>query len=262
MKPYVGITDFTSEGQVEAMLSLFQKVKPRGMNRVLHAGVMMSRKTLLGIETKWSEIFPPKETIASIFGIDSEDLLNCLHYADYTQSVDLARELSEAIYYGGIGIQAVQLDMVWPDPGMVADAVHRSRKRLEVILQIGERALDEAHNNPPLVAEMLADYEDVIHRVLLDKNMGRGKGLDAEFLLPFLRAIREKLPKLGLVVAGGLGPETLHLVEPLVKELPDLSIDAQGKLRPSGDATDPVDWRMAGDYLVKAVELFSQYEGR
>ena len=47
----------------------------------------------------------------------------------------------------------------------------------------------------------------------------------------------------------------MNLVEPLVKMFPDLSIDAQGKLRSSGNALDPIDWGMAETYLVKALEL-------
>ena len=58
-----------------------------------------------------------------------------------------------------------------------------------------------------------------------------------------------------IVAAGGLGPETMHLVDPIVKEFPDVSIDAQGRLRPSESALDPVDWNTAGAYIIKALEL-------
>lgn len=79
--------------------------------------------------------------------------------------------------------------------------------------------------------------------------------MDAKGLLPFARAVKRRFPQFGLVAAGGLGPDTMHLVEPLIKEFPDLSIDAQGKLRPSGSALDPIDWYMAGQYLIKALEM-------
>ena len=252
--PYIGITDFTSSKQVHSMLKVFRTHRRRGSQRKLHVGVMMSYKTLHGIPTKWSNAFPQKETIASIFSYN-DDVYNCLHYADYEDCPVLSRNLSRAISCGGIGIHALQLDMVWPDPGQVADGIHSSRKQIEVVLQVGRRALDETENNPHLLVEKLADYEGVINRVLLDKSGGEGRSMNAVELLPFARAIREKFPKLGLVVAGGLGPETMHLVEPLVREFPELSIDAQGKLRLSGNALDPVDWKMAGAYLVKALEL-------
>ena len=145
--------------------------------------------------------------------------------------------------------------MIWPDPDQIANGVRASRKQIEVILQIGKNALEEVGNDPQAVIEKLGNYEGVIHRVLLDKSMGKGLGMDADGLIPFARAIRESVPTLGIGAAGGLGPETIQLVEPLVPVITDLSIDAQGRLRPSGNALDPIDWNMAGNYLVRALQL-------
>ncbi len=254
LAPLIGITDFTHVEQVDAMLKMFKIYLPKGSNRKLHVGVMTSYKTLHEIPTKWEKAFPPKETIAGIFS--SEETYNCLHYADYsTDDANLPRSLSLAIECCGIGIRAIQLDMPWPDPGQVWDGVDRSRKHLEVILQVGRKALDEVQNDPQALVEKLGEYEGVIHRVLLDKSGGEGRGMDAAGLLPFARAIRENFPKLGLIVAGGLGPDTMHLVVPIIREFPDTSIDAQGKLRPSGNAMDPIDWHMAGRYLFNALQL-------
>jgi hypothetical protein len=36
--------------------------------------------------------------------------------------------------------------------------------------------------------------------------MSKGQGMDAETLLPFVRAIRDAYPQFGVTVAGGLGP--------------------------------------------------------
>lgn len=251
--PYIGITDFMTFEQVAKMLAVFNAHRPQGSQRLLHVGVMMSYKTLHDIETKWSKAFPAKEAIADIFG--SDDVYNCLHYADYDHNKDLGNTLARAISYGGIGINAMQLDMPWPDPGQIAHGVHTSRKNIEVILQVGKNAIEEANDDPREVVRRLEDYDGVIHRVLLDKSMGRGLGMDAAALLPFARAIKERFPSLGLVAAGGLGPQSIDLVEPLVAEFPDISIDAQGKLRPSGNALDPIDWDMAGEYLIKALGL-------
>ncbi len=252
--PYIGITDFTNFDQVKRMLSVFKKHSQRGLNRKLHVGVMMSYKTLHGIETQFSKVFPPKETIASIFA--SDETYNCLHYADYRGHPELWKSLLHAIQYGGMGIDALQLDITWPDPGEVANAVHASRKNLEVILQVGNKAFEEAGDDPDAVVERLRDYEGVICRVLLDRSAGRGIGMDAVGLIPYARAIRNAFPDLGIVAAGGLGPESVDLVRPLVLEFLDLSIDAQGKLRPSGDILDPVDWNFAERYLIRALDMF------
>lgn len=251
--PYIGITDFTSTEQVRTMRAVFQKHFSTSSKRKLHIGVMISHKTLNGIPTIWSEAFPPKDKIADIFAFD--DVYNCLHYVDYIHNSDF-KDFARAIGYGGINIHAIQLDMIWPDPGQVANGVHTSRKNIEVILQVGNKAIEEAHNDPTEVVQRLEDYEKVIHRVLLDKSMGRGHSMDAIGLLPFVRAIKERFPDMGLVVAGGLSPDSINLVGPLAKEFPDISIDAQGKLRPSGNTLNPIDWGMAEAYLIKALELF------
>ncbi len=252
--PYIGITDFTTYDQVKRMLEVFKKHSQRGSNRKLHVGVMMSYKTLHGIETQFSKVFPPRVTIASIFA--SNETFNCLHYADYKGNPNLWQSLYHAIQYGGMGIDALQLDMTWPDPGEVANAVHASRKNLEVILQIGNKAFAEVGDEPGAVVERLRDYEGVISRVLLDRSAGRGIGMDAVGLIPFARAIRNAFPLIGIGGAGGLGPESVDLVLPFAREFPDLSIDAQGRLRPSGNILDPVDWDFVENYVLRALEMF------
>lgn len=250
--PYIGITDFMQFDQVGRMLSVFnQNLKPNQKRR-LHVGVMMSQKTLNNIDTKWTNAFPAKEKIAEIFS--SGETMNCLHYADY-DDIDVARNLIQAIHYGGPGINALQLDMVWPDPKQVLNAIKYSEKKLEVILQVGKNAIEQAGDNPYEIVKRLYDYTDLITHVLIDKSMGRGLGLDANEASSYIYTIKEAFPEIGIVVAGGLGPKTINLIEPLLKNYGDISIDAQGKLRPSGSALDPIDWDMAGNYLKKALQL-------
>lgn len=255
VEPYIGITDFLNFGQVERMLEVF--LRHRGQsNRKLHVGVMMSHKTLHGIPSKFDKAFPRKESIARIF---SSDLTyNCLHYADYLKTTGVSRSLERAIGYGGRGIHAIQLDMTWPDPKHIARARMVSYQPIEVILQIGKFAFGEVHGQVSGVVERLRRYEGVIDRILLDKSMGKGIGMDATGLLPFVEAIKKTFPDLGIGVAGGLGPRSMNLVEPIIREFPDVSFDAQSKLRPSGDILDPIDWSMAEEYLIKAFSLWGR----
>jgi hypothetical protein len=95
MNPYIGITDFMDFGQVQEMSRVFSAHLPQGSERKLHVGVMMSWKTLHDIPSKWQNVFPPKDRIASIFS--SEEVYNCLHYADYDNNPDLQESLAEAI---------------------------------------------------------------------------------------------------------------------------------------------------------------------
>lgn len=252
-RPYIGITDFMNFAQVEAMEAVFAGSKQEGSGRQLHVGVMMSYKTLNDIETKWSKAFPHREQVVEIFR--SLDSYNCLHYADYDHSDDFYQHLALAMCFGGNRLSAVQLDMIWPTPRQIFRAAQVAAMQPEIILQVGKNAIEVCDNDPRKVVERLGCYEGIIHRVLLDKSMGKGLGMDAKGLLPYARAIRDAFPELGIGAAGGLGPDTMDLVQPLIEEFPDLSIDAQGRLRPSGNALDPIDWGMASTYLMNALKM-------
>ncbi len=250
--PYIGITDFMNPEQVKTMLALFISHRQVASVRKLHVGVMMSYKTLHGLPTKWVTAFPRNEAVCEIF-IEHPLLLNVLHYADY-DAVDVFNSLIRATAYGGKNLHALQLDMVWPDPILV-HAYRKKHPHVQIIVQVNTRALELVSHDPAAMVKRLAEYGDSIDYVLLDKSMGKGLGMDAHGLIPVARAIRDALPDLGLVAAGGLGPKTFQLVTPLVQTFPDISVDAQGKLRPSGNALEPIDWEMAGLYLKNATEL-------
>ena len=252
-RPYIGITDFINASQAEQMLEVFARGGAERIGRRLMVGVMMSYKTLNNLPTKWAAAFPPKESVRDIFGAHPLSF-NVLHYADY-DTVDVAESIELATTFGGPNIHAIQLDMIWPDP----DTVKKYRDRhpwIQVIIQGNVKAMTAVGDDPAAFAARLKTYGDAIDYILLDKSMGKGLGMDALGLLPFARVIAEQISDIGLAAAGGLGPDTLHLLEPLIAEFPNLSIDAQGKLRPSGNALDPIDWDMASRYLTKALRLF------
>lgn len=254
-RPYVGICDFESAAQATAMAKVLAANGGADAERRLMVGVMMSYKTLNGLPTKWAGVWPDKDELSSIF-IPHHRALNTLHYADY-DGIDVLMNLLRAAGYGGFDLDAVQLDMIWPpvdDIMTFSDA----RQDLRIILQVNSRSLEMAGDDPTRVVERLSAYNGALDCVLLDKSMGRGKGMDAQALLPYLRAIRSGIPDLHLAVAGGLGPDTLHLVEPIVEEFPDVSIDAQGQLRKSGDSRDPIDWGRATLYVQRAMQMFAE----
>ena len=83
--PYISITDFTYYRQVQKMLFIAEKFnngKPDEKKCKLGVGVMMSYKTLHGLDTKFSKVFPANEAIADIF-INHSLAFNTLHYAFY-----------------------------------------------------------------------------------------------------------------------------------------------------------------------------------
>lgn len=254
-KPYIGITDFTNFLQVEYMQRVFKAHLPPEHERRLHVGVMMSRNSLLHLprQYKWETPIIEPEQVPDIF--ENPEVMNCIHFADpkWREDFEFEKRLYQVLESGGSGINALQLDLDFPDPTAIANAVHASRKRIEVVLQVSGEILK---GDPLALIEKLEDYEEIVDYVLFDQSRGRGVPLRSDLLTPYLRAVQEAFPALGLVVGGGLGPSSMHLLGELLQEFPDISWDAQGKLRPSGSYLDPIDWTMAGAYLERSLGLF------
>jgi hypothetical protein len=257
-EPYIGICDFTSRGDIQVVAELLLERRKPGSNRRLMAGVMMSHATLHGLPSEWTGIFPTTTQVPKIFRSWREEgiVMQTIHYANYEDPcLGLVQDLCLLWPDPGISaLQAIQLDMVWPKVPQLRAYARLCPKR-ELILQVSERAIREAGNDPQAVVSMLAQYGNLLHFALFDCSIGRGISLNAEFLLPYLRAVRDTLPHIGLAVAGGLGPDTVELLKPIVEEFPHISIDAQAGLRKSRSAKDPLDMDRAGEYLIKALAL-------
>jgi hypothetical protein len=253
--PFISITDFTHADQVRRMLGVLNS---ECTDRLLGVGVMMSYKTLNGLKTKWAKAFPPKDTIREIF-LPDKNAFNVLHYADY-DGVSTVDDLLRAVSYAGPNLDAIQFDMIWPRVELL-EAFRRdldvANRRPEFILQVGAKAIEIAENDPSKVGLRILEYQrrNLASRILFDESGGKGRAMDAKRLLRFIR----KVPAMSIVVAGGLGPDTVSLAEPILREVPDASLDAQGKLRPSGSALDPIDWDMGERYVRRACELVEQY---
>jgi hypothetical protein len=252
--PYVGVSDV---GGVENITELQKSFSPTEHLR-LKAGITMTRKALWGIPTKWKEVCPPKEDIHKIFYGTFSTVLHVVHYADY-DGVDLAPSLEVIAMLGGPHLHAIQLDMIWPDP-RVLEACKKAHPKIQFIVQVGTKALDLVGDSPLRMWEAVKNYDGLADYFLLDRSMGRGKALDARSLVRFVDILYERMTKPGVVVAGGLGPTTLDLVEPLMAMYPRLSIDAQGQLRESGRTLDgPISMPRTTEYVDRAITMHRKY---
>lgn len=257
---FIGITDFTTRAETEKMLAVLRREGGNQPVRKLGVGVMVSHSTLHGLPSRFTDVFPQKEKIADIF-FDDPLAVNVLHYADY-KGIDVARSLASAAKWGGQNMQAMQLDMTWPSTKAIR-SFRENRPDIKLILQIGKAAFEQIEESSEELVARLKSYSGDVDYVLLDKSMGQGRPMSAGLLLPFASAVSQKLPDMGIVAAGGLGPDTLNLVEPLLKVCPNLCIDAQGRLRPDIPddpehcIAEPIHWNLAEPYLVRALAMFS-----
>ena len=253
-RPYIGITDIVTHEQGQVLVDVLRDTFGPFWTPRLGVGVMMSYKTLNGLDTKWSKAFPKNEDIDSIWLTDP-DAFNVLHYADYDGN-PLLPNMEKAMAFAGC-CDAVQLDMIWPNPHDVLE-FKMKYPDTAVIIQVNERALAHCSRDPNKAASYVAVYGGAVDVALLDMSMGTGKGLDGVLLESLVESLFEVCPSVSVAAAGGLGPDTLHLADSLFYKDPSLSLDAQSKLRPSGNALDPLDM----DYCVRYLRNASARYGR
>lgn len=215
-------------------------------------GVLASQKTLRGQQNKWPNRYPKVENIADIF-FRHRQALNLIHY-NTEEPESLTEQLVEMTRLGGPHLEGFQLNLAWPSRDAIL-AYHKVCGGKFIVLQIGGRAFEMINHLPKELAERVSWYEHVVDYVLLDPSGGYGVPFDTGKARAYLKALASYNLYLGLGVAGGLSPTTLNLVQPLVSDFPDLSIDAEGRLR---DSQDNLDLSIAGQYVQGACYLFSQ----
>lgn len=245
-KPYIGITGFMSLGDTLSVLGAL----PANTDRLVMVGVLASLKTMRGIQNKWPNRYPAMDKIASIFP-NHPRALNLIHY-NTKEKDTLGDQLVAMTKFGGANMQGFQLNIAWPS----LDVLRGYRKEYpmkQIVLQIGGHAFETVNHSPEQLASRITEYAEVAEYVLLDSSGGLGKPFDPERARDYLLALKAQNLGVGLGVAGGLSPTTINLIEPLAKEFPDLSIDAEGRLRTQ---EDHLDLNVASEYLRKALTIF------
>jgi hypothetical protein len=251
MKPYIGITGFTKPEEVAFALNIF----PKDGNRKLMVGVLATYKSLRGIPMKprWAKQTPNPEAIEKIFP-DDERVINLVHFSsEVGQNPSILNDLLKIHELAGPNFHGFQLNLVWPEIQVLKEYKRKVGFGYQIILQIGQKAIEVVGATPEGVVEKLSYYVDVIDGILFDLSGGLGKQLDTELAREFLFVIKARGWNLGLGVAGGLGPQSLHLVKPLLSDFPDLSIDAQSQLR---NAENDLDTELVKAYLQQALQMF------
>ena len=251
MRPYIGVTGFTAQNQVNEALAA---VLPQGTRKVM-VGVLASGKTIWGVPNKWPARYPTPDALGGIF-TSHGNALNLIHYN--TKEPDtLLPQLARTRLLAGPYCHGFQLNIAWPSVEMLRTA----RKELcptaptVIVLQVGNRAFEIVGRSAEKIAEKVASYEGAADYVLLDPSGGLGKEFVTEEMADYLRALTAKNLPIGLGVAGGLCAETLPRIALLAREFPALSIDAEGRLR---DTNDALDQKRVDDYLRTAAKLFAE----
>ncbi len=265
-RQYTGVCDVVSPEDVKAMLAELRSSRADSERRlmvgvmthpvVVNPDVQVPDKVRTAIQSE----FPSVEEMSRGF-IDDPDVMNTIHYADLYgpdgpwkagEAPDVLKNLELCVEHGGPNLDAIQLDMVWPDP----DALLQFRRKhpdIEIVLQLGKFSFGEDGTiDPATVTERLSKYGKSVDHVLLDLSMGKGRQMtdeDVASLKKLMWAIQDKTPDIGLAIAGGLGAGSgqntpnqsvysMDSLREIARDFPGISIDAQGGLKPDGATRD------------------------
>lgn len=246
--PYIGVTGFTEFGQQAVPLSHM-----KGSARLLMVGVLASLKTLRREAGRNHDRFPPLEDIASIFYNDPR-ALNLIHY-NTSEPNSLAGQIAVLRGWVGEHCDGIQLNVRWPQLKELAE-IRQQWPAARIVLQCGSGALGGVDYRPDEFRHKLTFYaqDHLIDDVLIDPSGGRGNPLDMRLVEPLVRTLYEGHFPIGIGLAGGLSAATLDVIEPLIRDFPDLSIDAEGGLRTPDDALDQDE---VEQYLESATRRFT-----
>jgi len=247
-KPYIGITGFMTPYEVLKIL----KNVPASFNRLIMIGVLSNFDILSGLENTRYNRYPKLKNIADIF-IENPRVFNVIHYHT-KDSNTLLKQLLEMTKFGGSNLHGFQLNITWPSPAVLKE--YRSKyPDKQIVLQIGQDAFDIIeHSSKQLTKKITKEYIGLVDYILLDTSQGRGQLLKTKVAHGYLSALNDENMDIALGVAGGLSPSTLvDIIEPLVEEFPDISIDAESRLR---DENNSLDIGLAKAYIKTAMSLF------
>ena len=250
---YIGLNGIPNRAWLSWLVERFVATGEHLNGLQLGVGVLTSPKMLNGVPSRNAASWPSKEAIADII-ITLPFVFNILHFVDHGPLTDL-QALEEASLAAGDALDALQLDMVWPDPVIVREFAD-ANDHLRVILSLGTEARARIDDDAETLIERLKPYEDALSDVVLDQSGNPASAMNAALLEPLIYEIRARRPDLGVTIAGALDKGMLRAIEPLIRKFPGLSIDAGAAFATDAPGREDDDSLGLSDHLVRAAELF------
>jgi phosphoribosylanthranilate isomerase len=256
LHPYVGFTGVTTREQAMALRELHRWHPLPG--RVLMVGALSSHKALMfGAPSDPERYLLPVE-LDKVF-LDGSGLLNLVHYN--AQAAGLADQVA-LVVKRPTHCHGVQLNVPWPRP----DQLRRMRQEVftQIVLQLSRQAWLMIREDSELLVSRLRHWyvadlgggpKPLFDRLLIDFSGGRGVELNVEVAAKILTALIEAELPFQYGLAGGLNPDNLECLAPLLARSPDLSWDMESGVRTDGQLDlekCEAAWEASRELLVEA----------
>ncbi|MDQ5949022.1 MAG: hypothetical protein QG589_148 [Patescibacteria group bacterium] len=248
---YIGITGFMSREEAILARAAFPA---RVLLHNFMTGVLASSKTLAGGTNKWPSRYPKVEAISEIF-LNDRNSLNLIHYSTDDTGPDSFRDqLEQLVKIGGPNLHGFQLNVVWPSITMIRN-FRESHPDMQIVLQVGKRAMGQYEHRPRLIAAQIAEYAGLVDYVLIDPSGGNKERFVPLSVLNIFDAICEQSPSaIRFGVAGGLGPGRMEHLKEVLRMYSYISIDVEGGVR-TPQPEDMLDMWSVMKFLEEAIQL-------
>jgi hypothetical protein len=194
-----------------------------------------------------------KESISDPHELQATDLVRPFIHCDYS-----ATEPYEALVFRKLAltesyIRGLQLNCLpWMEEDFtpIWKLIRRRSPHIKLMLQAHKEIMERY--TPQQIADRLSTQG--VDYIIFDASQSHGIPYDLDMMRAYIAAVYERQLPIKVVVAGGLGPETIQtLFKPLLTEYPGLSCDAFLRLQDASQ--ENLSWPRVEQYLFNFLRL-------
>ncbi len=252
MKPYIGVTGFSTSKQAEKLSRVFKQNLPEYMNGMF--GILLSYKDLIGkhdeIKAGWINKYPGLENIPQILENIDQEFLPILHYNTkgnfYKELKNILPDLMKK------GLKGIQLNIVWPNEQHLKK-LKKEFPNLQVVLQISHKAAENKTQSQ--IVSKLNSYGTNFDYCLFDMSGGLGLQREYKGAFNFYKECKKQGKETPHIFVGGLSSDNVskRIKEIYSQGINNFGIDAEGQLM---DKTKTLSIEKASKYIINASNTY------
>lgn len=263
--PYIGISGIAHAEEYKAIMDYARQLDIASTGRFVMVGAQATTRTQIhnqpepGYGQDW---YPIGDALAKVAVLDTSGLTKPFIHVLFENELDeFERGMEIIMARTKPFIRGIQLNGAhWMDLDY-APALTRFKQQYPetaIILQARSFIMEQASPN-----EVTAKLRTLpVDYVLFDASHGQGKAMNAHSLQQYIDAVYQGQLTLGVAAAGGLEASNIDtLLGPLLNMYPDLSFDAEGRLRNSrNSSTSRLSLDLVEKYLKSSKGILASLE--
>lgn len=260
-QPYIGVSGIGHYEQHGEIIDLALRERPDLLGYFIMIGIQATGKTqVLDIPNKRGQMWHPVgDSIAEAASNEDSGFTKPYIHVFFDGKNELEQGVANVMRRTRHYVQGLQFNgLAWLDTDYrpflsIFKADYPSQS---IILQAGSITLD--NHSPSELADGLKTMP--VDYLLLDPSGGEGKQMDLTRIRNYVDEIYQSQLPVGVAVSGGLDAQNVEgLIGPLMEEYPDLSCDAEGRLRKGAEGSTMIDIDAVDAYLVACKQTIQRH---